>query len=102
MATNLICRKVAPPLISSVRLLSFSCPKQVRDIVIKDDAKTITIEGVYKESDRKKSLVSPEALRSPACGAQEECHPLCRFAFVHEIKHTGESGISNVTLLKLH
>ena len=73
------------------RSLSVSTPRSYREVTIKEDGNKITIEGIPKESDRKDRIVEPEFLRSTSsdsCDAKENCHPLCRFSQVHEIKHT--------------
>ena len=73
------------------RSLSVSTHRSYREVTIKEDGNKITIEGIPKESDRKDRIVEPEFLRSTSsdsCDAKENCHPLCRFSQVHEIKHT--------------
>ena len=72
------------------RSLSVSTTRSYREVTVKEDGKKITIEGIPKESDRKGRIIEPEFIRSKSdsCGVKENCHPLCRFSQVHEIKHT--------------
>jgi len=42
------------------------------------------------DSERKNRLLDMEKVKN--CGDlqfKEDCHPLCKLSFVHEIKHTG-------------
>jgi len=67
----------------------------VREIKINEedpDKKTgkrnISVEGVVSDLPNQK-LVAPTFSKANGCqNASESCHPLCRFDFVHEIKHT--------------
>ena len=70
------------------RLFSICSQSFMREIVITEKGKTITVEGVERESERKNCLINPEFLRTNSCDAKESCHSLCQFDKVHEIKHT--------------
>ena len=59
-----------------------------REIVITEKGKTIIVEGVERESERKNCLINPEFPRKNSCDAKGSCHSLCQFDEVHEIKHT--------------
>ena len=72
-----------------MRFVSTSPSSFVREIIIKEEGKTVTIEGRAKQSPRKKQLIDGSLFKVAACGAHEDCHPLCKFDSVHEIKHTG-------------
>ena len=71
------------------RLFSTSNRALIREIIRKEDGKTVTFEGVKKPSPRSKNLIDQKFLNSSSCQAKTECHPLCKFDKVHEIKHTG-------------
>jgi hypothetical protein len=58
----------------------------VKEIKVEEDGTKVVIQGVYKESDRTQRLVEPSIQH---CDVKEECHPLCRFDQIHNIKHTG-------------
>ena len=85
---NLSSRIVRPCNNKFSRCLSLSSQHYVREIFITEKNKTITIEGVSKDSKRKQNTINPEILRSKSCGAKENCHALCRFSQVNEVKHT--------------
>ena len=76
--------------ISSSRSLSVSTPRSYREVTVKEDGKKITIEGIPKESERKGRLIEPDFLKrsSDSCEVKHNCHSLCKFSQVHEIKHT--------------
>lgn len=76
--------------ISSSRSLSVSTPRSYREVTVKEDGKKITIEGIPKESERKGRLIEPDFLKrsSDSCEVKDNCHSLCKFSQVHEIKHT--------------
>ena len=76
------------PTISS-RLFSTSRLSCVREIIKQENGKTITFEGVRKASPRANNLINPKLMNNFSCQESSECHPLCRFDKVHEIKHTG-------------
>lgn len=73
----------------TLRLLSTSRSLCIREIIKNEDGKTITFEGLRKASPRTKKLIDPNILNKACCHESTECHPLCRFEKVHEIKHTG-------------
>ena len=73
------------------RLFSTSNKMCIREITKKEDGKTITFEGIRKPSPRTPNLIDPKFLNSSSCQAKTECHPLCKFDKVHEIKHTGSA-----------
>ena len=77
----------------SSRLLSTSRSLCIREIIRKEDGKTITFEGLRKASPRTKKLIDPTILNKSSCHQSSECHPLCRFDKVHEIKHTGNKNV---------
>ena len=60
------------------------------DITEKDGGKEIVVRGVAEESTRKRYLVDVGE-RPGACGGKD-CHPLCKWEHVDDIKHTGEIG----------
>lgn len=72
----------------TLRLLSTSRSLCIREIIKNEDGKTITFEGLRKASPRTKKLIDPNILNKACCHESTECHPLCRFEKVHEIKHT--------------
>ena len=58
-----------------------------RKIVIEEKENEITIESQpAEEHSRKERLVE---VPNPVCGSKDNCHPLCKLPFVHEIRHTG-------------
>jgi hypothetical protein len=71
-----------------------SSPRGVKEIKVEEDGTKVVIQGVYKESDRTQSLVEPSIQH---CNVKEECHPLCRFDQIHNIKHTGMVKHSFIT-----
>ena len=74
---------------NSLKLFSTSRTHPIRKIIVKEEGKTITIEGEKEPSPRTKNLVDPKLFSaSSSCDAYEKCHPLCKFDKVHEIKHT--------------
>ena len=73
----------------SFKLFSTSSSRAIRKIVVKEEGKTITIEGAKEESPRVKNMIDPKLFSaSSSCEAYEKCHPLCQFDKIHEIKHT--------------
>ena len=73
----------------SLKLFSTSSSRAIRKIVVKEEGKTITIEGAKEESPRAKNMIDPKLFSaSSSCEAYEKCHPLCQFDKIHEIKHT--------------
>ena len=81
------------PTISS-RLFSTSRLSCVREIIKQENGKTITFEGVRKASPRANNLINPNLMNNFSCQESSQCHPLCRFDKVHEIKHTGIEDIA--------
>lgn len=67
----------------------------IREIKISEDdqdqkrgKRSITVEGVVSDLP-KATLIAPTYCKANGClNASENCHPLCRFNFVHEIMHT--------------
>ena len=80
---------------STSRLFSTSHIWSVRRIQINEEdpdsksgKRNISIEGVVNEIP-KQNLIMPAYSNANGCqSAGANCHPLCRFSSVHEIKHT--------------
>merc|ERR1712156_1367507 len=73
----------------SLRLLSTTNCRTVRRIIVEEEGKTINIKGVKEDSPRTKNVIDSSMFSaSGSCDAYENCHPLCKFDKVHEIKHT--------------
>ena len=73
----------------SLRLFSTSSTQNIRKIIVKEEGKIITIEGKPEESPRTKNLIDPNLFASAnSCETYKNCHPLCKFDKIHEIKHT--------------
>ena len=70
------------------RHFSSSSTGLVREIKKSEEGKTITVEGLKYESPRAKNLIDPKMFAESSCEAYSNCHALCRFDKVHEIKHT--------------
>ena len=70
------------------RLFSTSSSSYIRKITIEEDEKTIKVSGKKEVSPRRANLIDPSLFASASCSAYENCHPLCKFDKVHEIKHT--------------
>jgi len=78
--------------------ITTSAGLRVRKIIQSEDEKdkTTTIEGVHIPSKQTRVLQPPEEAKyhGRACGSQpdhvmsKQCHPFCRFDFVHQVKHT--------------
>ena len=55
---------------------------------IKTGKRTLVVEGIVQNSSKER-LVAPTYSKAKGCqNVSPNCHPLCRFNFVHEINHT--------------
>ncbi len=81
-----------PQATSNLSKLSTSCHRRLKEIVKEEDGNKVKIAGVYKKSPRKERLVEPSSAQ-PHCDVKSECHPLCRFDQIHNIKHTGLNNV---------
>ena len=79
---------------SSCNLYSTSQTYNIRKIEINEDAdsksgkRSISIEGVVSDLPKENLILSSYSSANGCKSASENCHPLCRFSAVHEIKHT--------------
>ena len=72
----------------NVRFFMTSHSMAIREIVRSEEPKKTVIEGASKPSPRTNFLIDPKIFPVSGCEANDECHPLCRFDKVHEIKHS--------------
>ena len=95
LRSNNLVSKNSTTLNSTCKLFSTSQAKNIRKIEINEEdadpksgKRNISIEGVISELP-KQNLMMPEYSKASGCkSAADNCHPLCRFSSVHEIKHT--------------
>ena len=107
---SLRCRKLGPVLSLSKAPISrpFTCSALARVREITETEQTgpsgkveIVIEGRLKESERRSRLIEIPARSREGCPSKQDCHPLCRLDFVHEIKHTGKNDRDEALYLTL-
>ena len=71
-----------------MRTFSTSKCSLVRKITVEEDGKIIRVKGEKLESPRKKNMIDSNLFATSSCSTYENCHPLCKFDKIHEIKHT--------------